>query len=61
MNLLPLEFIGWFFSFLFGGKNENPSPAFVQAMSELEEINKALDEVMKRLQEEKQVKNDNVT
>lgn len=41
--------------------NENPSPAFVQAMSELDEINKALDEVMKRLQEEKQVKNDNVT
>ena len=44
-----------------GGTNENPSPAFLQAMSELEEINEALDEVMKRLQEEKQVKNDNVT
>lgn len=41
--------------------NGKPSPAFEQAMSELEEINKALDEVMKRLQEEKQVKNDNVT
>lgn len=44
-----------------GGTNKNHSPAFLQAMSELEEINKALDEVMKRLQEEKQVKNDNVT
>ena len=44
-----------------GETNENPSPAFLQTMSELEEINKALDEVMKRLQEEKQVKNDNVT
>lgn len=44
-----------------GETNENPSPAFLQAMSELEEINKALDEVMKRLQEDKQVKNDNVT
>lgn len=43
-----------------GETNKNPSPDFVQAMSELEEINKALDEVMKRLQEEKQVKNDNV-
>lgn len=44
-----------------GETNKNPSPAFLKAMSELEEINKALDEVMKRLQEEKQVKNDNVT
>ena len=31
---------------------KNPSPDFVQAMSELEEINKALDEVMGCLQEE---------